>query len=475
MEIVRAQGYEKPIVGNQYNIEDYEDFKAVITSGEPFIIDDTREFAGWKNPDGFDWVLSNVSIPIRLDDTIIGFLNLDSAHTHSFTRDQANWLLSFASQAGIAIRNARYTALLEERVQERTQALDLERAQLKAILDAMRDGVVYTDLERHPQYINQALVDITGYTSEEWLVGTAQAQLNVEPEEERREVWNKVKKILDYQGYWKGETVLKRKDGNLFQASLVRTSVNNQRGERMGIVTVLRDISDEKRLEEQKARFIAVAAHELRTPITNLKTRFFLMRRQPERFLEHIAVVEKVNTWMHSLVEDMFDLNRFERGVLLLNRETILLQDLLKDVKEYHVPEAERQNIHLQLIVPEEAVYIEADENRLTQVLSNLVSNALRYTQEGGIVSIELRQEGEMICLNVIDNGKGIKAEHIPHVFEPFFRATEEGKGAGLGLAVVQEIVSLHGGTVTVNSEEGKGATFSVKLPLKTLERTGEA
>jgi PAS domain S-box-containing protein len=474
LEIVRAWGYEIPLIGNHYYLEDFLDFQTILKTGEPFIVKDTRKFGAWKNPDSLDWVKSNVSIPISLDESIIGFLNLDSAVVDNFTLDQAKWLLSFASQAGIAIRNARYTALLEERVRERTLALELEQAQLKAILDAMRDGVVYTDLERHPQYINQALVDITGYDVDEWLLGVAQEQINLDPEDQRNEIWNRIKRVLEYQGYWKGETALRRKDGTMFEASLVRTAVNNNRGERMGIVTVMRDVSDEKRLEEQKARFIAVAAHELRTPITNLKTRFFLMRRQPERFLEHIAVVEKVNTWMQSLVEDMFDLNRFERGVLALNIEPILLQDLLREVQSYHQPEAERQNIQMRMLTPNEAITIEADANRLTQVMSNLVGNALRYTQEGGMVTIELKQDADYICMNVIDNGKGIKTEHLSHIFEPFFRATEEGKGAGLGLAVVHEIVSLHGGLVTVESKEGKGATFSVKLPLKTLQKMKE-
>jgi PAS domain S-box-containing protein len=473
-EIVRAWGYDINLVGNHYNLVDFIDFQTIFKTGEPFIVHDTRKFDGWRNPDSMDWVRSNVSIPISLDASIIGFLNLDSAVVNNFTLDQAKWLLSFANQAGIAIRNARYTALLEERVRERTMALELEQAQLKAILDAMRDGVVYTDLERHPQYINQALVDITGYSVDEWLLGLAQEQINTELEDQRNEVWNRIKRVLEYQGYWKGETSLRRKDGTMFEASLVRTAVNNNRGESMGIVTVMRDVSDEKRLEEQKARFIAVAAHELRTPITNLKTRFFLMRRQPERFLEHITVVEKVNTWMQNLVEDMFDLNRFERGILALNLETILLQDLLREVQSYHQPEAERQNIQLQVLVPNEAITIEADANRLTQVISNLVGNSLRYTQEGGTVTIELKQDSEFICMNVIDNGKGIKAEHMNHIFEPFFRATEEGKGAGLGLAVVQEIVNLHGGTVRVISEEGNGATFSVQLPRYPLQKAKE-
>src|SRR5690606_26547069 len=105
--------------------------QAVLATGKPFIIPDTRQYEHWRNANDFTWILSNITIPIQLDGTIIGFLNLDSAVVDNFTAEQADWLVGFANQAGIAIRNARYTAELEAMVRERTQALELEQAQLK--------------------------------------------------------------------------------------------------------------------------------------------------------------------------------------------------------------------------------------------------------------------------------------------------------------------------------------------------------
>lgn len=470
VRIVYTFGYAIDVLNNNaFPMQEYPELPIILETGEPYYISDTSKYAGWVGIETLEWIMSNLSVPINIEGHTIGFLNLDSKEVDGFTPEHTQWLITFANQAGIAIRNARYTAELEKRVQERTQELESETAQLQAILNAMRDGVIYANTQDEIQYINDSLQQITGFLEAEWMANIVDEKIRLHTAEEVAHVQTDIAENLDLHGYWRGEIPLQRKDGNRFEGELTRTIVKNRLGEAIGMLTVLRDVSDEKLLEEQKRRFISTAVHELRTPIANLKTRLYLLRHAPEKFEEHIAVSESVVNLMQNLVEDMFDLGRFERGMIKLEREKLIFQDLLKEVLQYQKPEADRQQISLVSIVPEEPMSVFVDPYRLTQVFMNLVANALRHTPVGGRIMVSLEHDGTMILLKVIDNGEGIGKEHIGHLFEPFYRGTDDKKGAGLGLAIVQEIVNLHHGTITVESEKGKGSSFIVQLPFDEL------
>jgi len=474
--IVRAKGHDPHIINQSIDISDWENFQAVIRTREPVIIGDTWAIAeNWHKLEDAHWIRGIISVPIMIHGAVIGFLNVDSRVAHVFTDEHAQWLKAFANQAGIAIRNARmvaeirsYASELEQRVQERTRELEVERAQLQAILNAMRSGVVFQDLDLKPQYINTALTTISGYTQAEWLSGKAQAALNTAPQETRDQLWRKIVHSFEKQGYWEGETTLHHQERGPIDVGIMRTPVLNSDKQRIGLVTVLRDISQEKALERQKMRFIAHASHELRTPIANMKTRLFLMRRKPERFMEHIEVAESVVNWMQNLVENMFDISRFERGVMALDLESVQLQPFIHKVVQFQMPEAERQQINVQLDMPAEPLIIEADPYRLAQVLTNLLSNALRYTPESGAVRVQVAAEAEQrVIIKVADDGPGIKEEDLPFLFQPFFRAADDNQGAGLGLSISQEIVKLHRGEIDVHSVYGAGTEITVVLPIQ--------
>lgn len=464
--ITYAQGYDKDIVGVSYKFSSISSFLFLQENLKPSINNDTKMTKNWQGEEDAPLIRSNLSVPIIMNDTLIGLINLDSKTSHYFTEEHARWLMTFGEQAGIAIRNARYTAELEDRVRERTQDLEFEQAQLKAILNGMTDGVMYTNIKREPYYVNQALVNITGFSQEEWVNGSAQEIMNSGDKEHLSVVWDNILNWLKIHDVWQGEKDFKRKDGSVFDAGMMRTTVRNQNNEIVGIVTVIRDISDEKRLKEQKARFITVAAHELRTPISNMKTRLFLMKRQPKKLDEHMAVTESVVNLMQNLVEHMFDLSRFERGIIKIEPEPINIQTLLSEVLQYQAPQAERQEISINLQMPTEPILISADPFRLTQVIINLIGNAINYTPRQSEVSITVTQLEDAIIISFKDNGSGIDAEHIPNLFQPFYRASDDNKGAGLGLSIVHEIIKAHHGEITVESTLGVGTTFHIRLPL---------
>ncbi|MDQ7034797.1 MAG: PAS domain-containing sensor histidine kinase [Anaerolineae bacterium] len=299
-------------------------------------------------------------------------------------------------------------------------------------------------------------------------------ELNTSDAEEREALFQRIEKRLLHQGYWEGEATFKRKDGRTFDAAIIRSDARDSTGKRQGIVTVLRDISQEKELAEQKARFIASASHELRTPIANIKTRLFLMKRRPEQFMEHINIAESVASLMQKLVEDMFDISRFERGIIVINPEDVVLQDLLTQVVAYQEPEAERRQITIKIDLPSEPLHLQVDPYRLSQVMINLLKNALSYTSTEGIIQVRAVMDENNVVIQVIDNGAGISQEALPQLFQPFFRISEDNKGAGLGLSISQEIVKAHGGIIEVDSTVGKGSSFTIRLPLHQGLETNE-
>jgi signal transduction histidine kinase len=228
---------------------------------------------------------------------------------------------------------------------------------------------------------------------------------------------------------------------------------------------LLRDISQEKALEEQKNRFVANASHELRTPLTNIKTRVYLIRKQPELFEKHLSIIDNSIDRMSGLIEDLLDLSRFERGIIPLHRVQTHLQHLIEDVIYTQEAEALSKNIRLASTLPDMPIWVSVDTKRITQVITNLLINAINYTGENGNILIKVEATEQEVTLSIQDNGIGIAPEQIPHIFEPFFRATTgKATGTGLGLAIAKEIIELHEGSIWVESTLNEGSIFKIKL-----------
>jgi PAS domain S-box-containing protein len=392
-----------------------------------------------KNGEAY-WVLSSIS-PIK---------NPDGAITHFL-----------AVQEDITERKQAEQALMQAHDQ-----LEYERAQLEAILDSMGEGVIY-DEKHQTRYINQALTRLTGYTVEEWRGALHPLKSDTVTEEEFEAFNQTIFETVERHGIWRGETRLQGKDGSEFDAGLTCTAVTGAAGQVIGAVTVIRDISQEKALQEQKSRFVANASHELRTPIANLKTRLYLMRKQPEKTDHHLEVMDEVTARMQRLVEDMLDVSRFERGLIPLQQQDVLLQDLISGVVRVQQAEAERKHIKLVSEFSAVPLHIFADPERIIQVITNLVVNAINYTPEGGQVFVRVSGDNGNATIDVQDTGMGIAADQVYQVFQPFFRASQGiSGGTGLGLTIAKEIVELHGGEIVLESEIGQGACFRVKLAL---------
>ena len=484
--IVRSRGYERWSTPEDVNairlpLAETANLRWMIEHGLPLVIPDVRAFPGWVQVETTSWIRSYVGAPIRFGHHTIGFLNLDSKELDHFTDQDAERLLAFADQAAIAIRNARLydrvrrqAAELEQRVQDRTVELEYERQQFRTILDAMVEGVAYTehnDDQIKVRYINQALVNMTGYSVEEWTAQSIQLfRTDGMDEEQFRRGVDEFYRALNEKGFWQHEFKMRRKDGSEFDLNSVTTRVDAPDGKSVGAVTVLRDVSQERALQAQKTRFVAYASHELRTPITNMKTRLYLMRKQPEKISDHLLVLEDVTDRMQRLVEDLLDMSRFERGIIHLKRGVMLLQEIIHRSTSVQEPEAERKGLRFTVELPDEPLYAFVDPERVVQVITNLLTNAINYTPSGKSVTLRLSKTMDTGVphglVEVIDTGIGIAEEHLPHIFQPFYRVVSQVEGTGLGLNIAKEIIELHQGQIGVESVLKRGSRFYFSLPL---------
>jgi len=483
--VVRCRGYaerglEADVLEMRFEVANTPNMQYMVESGQPFVEPDVDQYEGWVVTNGStSWIRSHVAAPIHINGQVIGFLNLDSAMVHSFSDLDADRLMAFADQAATAIRNAelfqavsRQTEELERRVADRTAQLEHERAQLRTILDSMNEGVIY-DERFEVRYINRALTELVGYKMREWKGYLEMLRAEDTSEGEMRRTLDSLYDTVAEGAYWTAELRLRRKDGTEFDAAVTCSPVQNAEGEVAGAVTVIRDISQEKALQVQKQRFVAYASHELRTPITNLKTRLYLMRRQPGQLEGHLEILEEVTDRMKRLVEDLLDVSRFERGVISLQPVMVDVQALVNSVAAMQTPEAERKDIAVRLDFPSDRTEIYGDPERIVQVITNLVVNAINYTPPGGEITLAVRpatRRDRFVTIDVQDTGVGIAPEHLQNIFQPFFRVDKRVEGTGLGLSITQQIVELHGGKIAVDSEVGVGSTFHVRLPNQAPE-----
>jgi PAS domain S-box-containing protein len=485
--VVHSRGYNEhgfeteDMLTLRFPIQEVENLCEMYKTGQPSLIQDTLDYPDWRRLNQTAWIRSYVAAPIRIEGDVIGFINLDNARVNAFSQEHAERLQAFANQAGIAIQNARlydavkdYATQLEKRVAERTAQVERQRAQLQTILDAMNEGIVGimfdADMKSQTRLTNRALTTLLGYQPDEWDYSLLRSE-SMTPEE-AADIVSVYRRSIEAEGFWQWQSKMRRKDGSEFDAYLTATRVDDPNGNMIGEVIVIRDVSQEKVLQEQRSRFVANASHELRTPITNLLTRLYLLDRQPERLPEHLEILENVAERMRNLVEDLLEHSRFERGVIPLQRTEVDLRALLVEVIRIQQPEADMKPIALSCQIPESPLIINADPGRMTQVLTNLITNAINYTPEGGQVNIECVVEEDhaagnsAVVVHIQDSGIGISPDLLPNIFRPFYRGSEHTNGTGLGLSIAKEIVEMHGGTISVESHLGTGSRFSVRLSL---------
>jgi PAS domain S-box-containing protein len=300
-----------------------------------------------------------------------------------------------------------------------------------------------------------------------------------------------------------------RKDGSRFWANITITAVRDESGRLRGFAKLTRDLSERKRTEsletdgaqrdemleaERSARmaaqraarvkdeFLATLSHELRTPLSAILGWTQILRKQgvpkPEDFHRAMEIIERNTRAQVQLIDDLLDLSRIMSGRIRLDVQQIRMVDIVRGAIESAEPTAQAKGVHLESSFDPLGGMVSGDPARLQQILWNLLGNAIKFTPEGGKVQVLLQRIDAHVELSVSDNGIGIPANFLPHVFDRFSQkdssTTRSYGGLGLGLAIAKQLVELHGGTLQALSPgEGQGASFIVKLPLTILETDG--
>ena len=261
---------------------------------------------------------------------------------------------------------------------------------------------------------------------------------------------------------------------------LERKRVEEEREQLLAREHELRETAEEaNRLKDE---FLAIMSHELRNPLNVILGYAELLLRMDEikgsANLHRMADAVKRNAVAQSkLIRDLLDLSRLRSGKLELNRETVSPVTSIENAIETVRIDADGKGIDIEVIAPEDVMFVQADPVRLEQIIWNLLNNSVKFTPRGGRITVRLEEDGDEIVLTVSDNGQGIDSSFLPHIFE-IFRQADAGTnraqaGMGIGLAVVQQLVELHGGSVSADSAgKGKGATFTIRLPRSVNTRT---
>lgn len=364
---------------------------------------------------------------------------------------------------------------LDQRVEERTrdlaEALSREQTELsknQAILTGIADGVIVFDLEHKALLANPAIGRILERPTEEivgmdieTLMGTdvsADDQAMVLGLLREKEMPRSSVKFE-----WGAKTL-----------SVSFAPVRTASGEVSGTVAVFRDYTREAEIDRMKSDFVSIVSHELRTPLTSIKGYLDLVlmgaagavTKQQTSFL---GIARDNTERLNEMVADLLDISRIESGSVQLDVHVVALPEIIKQVAESLRPEFEDRGLTLTLAVPPDLPEIFGDPGRIAQILTNLLSNAYKYTPHGG-ATVRARVVRNCVQIDVMDTGVGISASDKEKLFTRFFRAEDaavrQQPGTGLGLNITKSMVEMHGGEIWVDSELGVGTTFSFTLPI---------
>jgi PAS domain S-box-containing protein len=405
--------------------------------------------------------LTGVGLPLIARQRVIGVIFIFRSYAGKFSNNDQALLSSFANQAAVAVQNA----------QLYTQARE-EKQRLDALLDTAADGILIISPDRRIERANPALVRMLGLNREqisgqthEKIIRWSSTSQGMTLEQAESGGWPLTPNATLYV-----EGDLERPGQPPLPVGITYSPLMAENGTLINVFATVRDITRFRQAEEVKSTFFSVISHELKTPVALIKGYVGTLRREdaswdPKVVEDSLEVIEEETDHLTGLIENLLDASRLQAGAMALKHSEVCLQDLVEYAAERFRNQSSQHTIKVDF--PAEFPIIVADEERLRQVINNLISNSLKYAPQGEItIRGQVRPDQVIVCVS--DQGPGIAASDIPHVFDRFYRAPEavrQTKGAGLGLYLTRSIIEAHGGRIWVDPRPDHGARICFSLP----------
>jgi two-component system phosphate regulon sensor histidine kinase PhoR len=354
---------------------------------------------------------------------------------------------------------------MADQLSQKLDALTEERTKIEAIISSMSDAVVATDGAGRLLLLNGAARDLLGLRPDDAGRPAADALGD-------HAVW----RALDHtarRGTDAAEEFTLGSGAHERLFHLNATPLRAAGGRNAGAVAVVRDVTEFRRAERLRRDLTANVSHELRTPLTSIKgfteTLLAGAAADEQACRRFLTIIDAEATRLMTLVDDLMALSRLESRAEPMELGPVRLDALVEEAASRLRPQAAQRHIALRTSAAGTLV-VTADADRILQVFTNLIDNAIKFTPEGGAVEVTLREDGADAVVSVTDSGRGIPPDDLPRIFDRFYRVersrSREAGGSGLGLAIAKHIVDAHGGRIMVTSRPGAGSTFSVALPL---------
>lgn len=351
---------------------------------------------------------------------------------------------------------------LTNRLQEAQSSTEAERRKLASVLANMTDGVIATDRKGKIILINDPALSLLNVTREETLNRPIASVLGIEENYSFEDLIH-MKEPLNLNFSTEEAPFILRANFSVIQ---------KETGFVNGLITVLHDITEQEKIEMERREFVANVSHELRTPLTTMRSYLEALADgawRDENIAPHFLNVAQTETErMIRLVNDLLNLSKMDSRDYKLNKEVVEFNSFFHRIID-RFEMSKSQNVKFIRYIPETPYFAEIDTDKLTQVIDNIISNAIKYSPDGGNIRFGFTVQGNMLKVMISDDGMGIPKENLGKIFDRFYRVDKARSramgGTGLGLAIAKEMIKAHNGTIWAESEEGVGTTIFFTLP----------
>ena len=362
---------------------------------------------------------------------------------------------------------------LSVRVEEAQASTDSERRRLDSVLSHMSDGVLATDRRGNVTIVNSMALQLLGVDHEDDLIGKSIIDvLDIRHDYTVRQLVNSDQRemIIDMSN-----------DGNNLILNAYFSPIQRESGFVSGLVCVLHDVTSQQKEERERKQFVSNVSHELRTPLTSVHSYVEALSdgawKDKEVAPKFLNVIQGETDRMIRMINDLLSLSRMDAGTTKLNLEYVNIKDILNRfdmIIKNEEEDSSKKKYKIERHFTKKDLWVEIDTDKFTQVIDNIMNNAIKYSPDGGIITVRLLETHNHVIMSISDQGLGIPRKDLGRIFDRFFRVdkarSRKQGGTGLGLAISKEVINMLGGQIWVDSVEGHGSTFYISLPYVPYE-----